>query len=87
MHRHRGTVHGLAEAVRLGFGIEPRIRESGGMAWSARPLGPLPGDPVPHLEVRLTAEQARSVDLARLQALVAAVRPAHVPYSVVVEES
>ena len=24
LHRYRGTVHGLAEAVRLGFGIEPR---------------------------------------------------------------
>ena len=87
LHRYRGTVHGLAEAVRLGFGIEPRIHESGGMAWSARPLGPLPGEPEPVLEVRLTAEQARTVDLARLQALVAAIRPAHIPYSVIVEES
>ncbi|MBS2537014.1 phage tail protein [Catenulispora sp. NF23] len=87
MHRHRGTLHGLAEAVRLGFGIEPEITESGGMSWSARPLGPLPGDAQPRLEVRLTAKQARAVDLDRLRALVASVRPAHVPYSVIVEKS
>jgi phage tail-like protein len=87
LHRHRGTVHGLAESIRLGFGVTPRIRESGGMSWSARPLGDLPGEPEPRLEVRLTAEQARSVDLARLQALVASVRPAHVPYSIIVEKS
>ena len=87
LHRHRGTAHGLSEAIRLGFGIVPRLVESGGMSWSARPLGPLPGEPAPRLEVRLTAEQARSVDLDRLRALVASVRPAHIPYSVVVEES
>ncbi|MEY9886943.1 phage tail-like protein [Catenulispora sp. MAP12-49] len=87
LHRYRGTVHGLAEAVRLGFGIQPRIHESGGMSWSGRPLGPLPGEPEPALEVRLTKEQARSVDLDRLGALVAAIRPAHIPFSIVVEKS
>ena len=43
LHRIRGTRQGLAEAVRLAFGVEPEITESGAADWSARPLGPVPG--------------------------------------------
>ena len=53
LHRIRGTRRGLAEAVRLAFGVEPEITESGGAAWNARPLGPFPGDRRPRLHVTL----------------------------------
>ncbi len=44
LHRVRGTVRGLSEAVRLAFGVIPEITESGAADWHARPLGPVPGD-------------------------------------------
>jgi len=81
-HRLRGTADGVKEAVRLAFGVVPEITESGGAAWSARPLGPFPGDPVPHLTVRLRVPDPRTVDRGRLERVVAAVRPAHVPCAV-----
>ncbi|MFD5677533.1 phage tail protein, partial [Streptomyces sp. NPDC127040] len=55
LHRRRGTRQGLAEAVRLCFGVAPGITESGGAAWSPGPLGPFPGVPraALHVTVRL----------------------------------
>ncbi|MGW0085404.1 phage tail protein [Streptomyces sp. NPDC003393] len=82
LHRVRGTRHGLAEAIRLAFGVEPEIIESGGAAWSARPLGPVPGEPRPRLHVRLQTSDPTPADLHRLNVLVAAARPAHMPYTV-----
>ncbi|MDF3303091.1 phage tail protein [Streptomyces tropicalis] len=82
LHRIRGTRHGLAEAVRLAFGAEPEITESGGAAWSARPLGPVPGEPRPRLHVHLRLPAPTPADEHRLDSLVAAARPAHMPYTV-----
>ncbi|MHC3471808.1 phage tail protein [Streptomyces sp. 7R007] len=82
LHRVRGTRRGLAEAVRLAFGVEPEIDESGGATWSARPLGSFPGAPRPHLHVRLSLPDPTPADHHRLDALVAAARPAHMPYTV-----
>ena len=82
LHRLRGTRRGLAEAVRLAFGVEPEINESGGAEWSARPLGGFPGDPQPHLEVVLRVDRPERIDLQRLTELVRAARPAHIPCAV-----
>lgn len=82
LHRIRGTRDGLAEAVRLAFGAEPEITESGAAAWSARPLGPVPGESRPRLHVRLRLPHPTPADAYRLDALVAAARPAHMPYTV-----
>ena len=82
LHRLRGTRRGLAEAVRLAFGVEPEITESGGADWSARPLGAFPGDPEPHLLVVLRVDQPDRIDLQRLTELVRAARPAHIPCAV-----
>ncbi|MEU5596066.1 phage tail protein [Streptomyces sp. NPDC020298] len=82
LHRIRGTRRGLAEAVRLAFGVEPEISESGGADWSARPLGPVPGEPRPRLHVRLRLPDPTPADRHRLDTLVAAARPAHMPYTV-----
>ncbi|MGW3284524.1 phage tail protein [Streptomyces sp. NPDC001002] len=82
LHRVRGTVRGLAEAVRLAFGVTPEITESGAAAWSARPLGPVPGEARPRLHVHLRLPSPTSADHHRLDALVAAARPAHMPYTV-----
>ncbi|MFK8906980.1 phage tail protein [Streptomyces sp. YS-3] len=82
LHRVRGTRRGLAEAVRLVFGVTPEITESGGAAWHARPLGPFPGAPRPRLHVALRLPEPTPADAHRLDVLVAAARPAHMPYTV-----
>ncbi|GAA2913630.1 hypothetical protein GCM10011428_30660 [Streptomyces violaceus] len=82
LHRIRGTRRGLSEAVRLAFGVEPEITESGGAAWSARPLGPFPGAPRPRLHVHLRLPAPTPADHYRLETLVSAARPAHMPYTV-----
>ncbi|MER7779318.1 phage tail protein [Streptomyces sp. NPDC096191] len=87
LHRVRGTRQGLSEAVRLAFGVEPDISESGGADWNARPLGPFPGAPRPHLHVTLRLPEPRPGDTHRLDTLVAAARPAHMPYTVEVTAS
>ncbi|CND49511.1 phage tail protein [Mycobacterium tuberculosis] len=81
LHRLRGTRRGLAAAVRLAFGVEPEIIESGGAAWSERPLGVFPGEPEPRLEVFLRVPDPSAVDLRRLDDVVAAARPAHLSYT------
>lgn len=82
MHRRRGTAGGLAAAVRLSFGVTPEITESGGAAWSPRPRGPFPGDPRPYLRVVVRVPDPEAFDVRRLESLVGAARPAHVPFSV-----
>ncbi|GAB2870051.1 phage tail protein [Streptomyces mayteni] len=82
LHRIRGTRRGLSEAVRLAFGVEPEISESGGAAWSAGPFGPMPGQPRPRLHVHLRLAEPTPAHEHRLDTLVAAARPAHMPYTV-----
>ncbi len=62
--------------------VEPEITESGGAAWNARPLGPFPGDPRPRLHVHLRLPAPTPADHYRLETLVSAARPAHMPYTV-----
>ncbi|MFG2722425.1 phage tail protein [Streptomyces sp. NPDC048416] len=81
LHRVRGTALGLARAVELAFGVRPEIAESGGATWSGRPLGPFPGTPRSYLQVTLRVPDPSTVDLYRLQAVVAAARPAHLPFT------
>ncbi|RPK94129.1 phage tail protein [Streptomyces sp. ADI98-10] len=52
-HARRGTVSGLAEALRLETGTEPEIVESGGTAWSTGPGTPLPGQDRPWVTIRI----------------------------------
>lgn len=78
-HRLRGTARGVSEVIRLAFGLVPEIIESGGATWSPRPRGPFPGETRPRLLVRLRVPDPASVDRMRVERLVAAVRPAHIP--------
>lgn len=78
-HRLRGTAAGVSAMIRLAFGINPEVIESGGASWSPRPLGPFPGDHTPGLTVRLRVPDPEAVDRVRIENLVAAVRPAHIP--------
>jgi phage tail-like protein len=81
LHRLRGTRKGLELTLQLAFGVRAEITESGGATWSARPLGPFPGAPRAGLHVTLRAHNPASIDLHRLRTVVAAARPAHLPFT------
>jgi phage tail-like protein len=82
LHRLRGTARGLEELLRTAFGVEARVTDSGGAAWSATPGGALPGSPEPSLAVRVGVDDPQALPLARLEALIEESRPAHVPCTV-----
>lgn len=82
LHRRRGTLAGLADHVRVFTDGEVEIAESGGVAWSATSGGSLPGAPRPSLHVRVTVPRVSDVEAARLDALVAAAKPAHLGHTV-----
>jgi phage tail-like protein len=83
-HRKRGTRGGLADAVRLGFGAEPEIEETGGTSWSMTPRSPLPGaaDGRPRVTVRVRVAAPDAAGVERLRRLVGEEVPAHVGYDV-----
>ncbi|MFE1364761.1 phage tail protein [Streptomyces anulatus] len=86
-HARRGTVGGLAEALRLETGTEPEIVESGGTAWSTGPGTPLPGQGRPWVTIRIRAAgggdrgNTRQPDRVRLEELIGAEVPAHVGFT------
>jgi phage tail-like protein len=82
LYRWRGTARGLAAAVAVLTGVEPEIVDSGGVAWSQQPQSMLPGSPDAHVTVHLRVEDPESLDRTRLDAVVAAAKPAHVTASV-----
>ena len=82
LNRWRGTSRGVRDAVALWFGIAPEVVESGGASWSTAAGGALPGEPTPFLLVRLPVADLSTVDLRQLDAVVAAVKPAHIPHRV-----
>jgi phage tail-like protein len=82
LHRRRGTVRGVRDMVAACFGVDPEVLESGAASWSDRTGAELPGGPEPFLLVRLRVPDPSTVDVRRLEAVVAAVAPAHVPQRV-----
>lgn len=85
-YRWRGTLPGLRTLVEIYTGYEAEIFESGGVAWSPTPGGDPPGSPASLLTVRLSVPAAASLDLKRLEAVVVAAKPAHIPHVVEVIE-
>ncbi len=82
VHRRRGTVQGVADAVRLAVDAEVEVEETGGAQWSASPGAALPGEAEPRLVVRVRCDRPDDVDARRLDAVVAGVKPAHIPHTV-----
>ena len=82
LYRRRGTAGALAEQVALYARVVPEVVETGGVAWSAEPGGPLPGAPEARLTVRVAVPDPSAVDLRRLEAIVAESKPAHIPATV-----
>lgn len=82
LYQWRGTVRGIIGQVRLYLNVVPEIEESGGATWSPVPGGAVPGSALPHLKVRVRVPDPGAVDLRRLDAVVSAAKPAHVPHEI-----
>jgi phage tail-like protein len=82
LHRWRGTARGVREAVEVVFDQEPEIEESGGATSSPTSGGQLPGTSDGLLTVRLVLDKVGRVESRRLDAIVTATKPAHVPHRI-----
>jgi phage tail-like protein len=82
----RGTLTGVEAAIRAYTGRTPRLEDSGGVAWSARPLGPFPGDPRPRLVVHIEDPDG-TIDREVVERLVAETKPANVRHEIVITAS
>jgi phage tail-like protein len=82
LYRLRGTVAGLTAHVRIFTGGSVQVAETGGVAVSQVPGGAFPGESEPRMTVRVTVPDPASVNLATIEALVAASKPAHVVHRV-----
>lgn len=84
LYRSRGTVAGLAAQIAIYTGGDVDVEDNGSAAWSAKAGGTIPGSAAPSLQVRVTVDDPNAVSLARLEAVVATAKPAHVPHTITV---
>ena len=82
MQGWQGTRRGIELAVSTLLGVRAQVIESGGSSWSVEASDPLPGEAIPALVVRVFPEQGRELDTERLEAVVSAIKPAHVIHRV-----
>jgi phage tail-like protein len=81
-YRMRGTASGLKEQVEVLTGGSVDLHETGGVAFSSTAGGALPGSPNFAILVRVTLDDPSTINVARLDALVMAAKPAHVTHKV-----
>jgi phage tail-like protein len=82
LFRLRGTATGLAAHVAIFSGGEVEVVESGAAGWSSKADAAVPGSAQPDLLVRVKVPDPKRVDSARLEALVLAAKPAHMPHRI-----
>jgi phage tail-like protein len=82
LYRIRGTAKGLAAHVELFSGGQVEIEEPGGASWSATTGSAPPGSTGFNVVVRVRVDDPATVDQTRLNALVAAAKPAHLTHRV-----
>jgi phage tail-like protein len=82
MYRMRGTISGLRANLEVLSGGQVEITDSGGVAWSTSPMGPLPGQNSPRLAVRVTVPDASDRTTKAIDSIVTAAKPAHVVHRV-----
>ena len=82
LYARRGTAAGLVDQVQLYIDGDVEVEETGGCTWSPTPGGTVPGQEVPHLKVRVRVADPGSVNRTRLEAVVAASKPAHIPHEI-----
>ena len=77
-----GTVQSVRDAVSATFHRDTEVVESGSATWSTTPNSKPGGGPVPTLVVRVTVDSGDDIDTRSVDALVDAVKPAHIPHRV-----
>jgi phage tail-like protein len=82
LYKLRGTAAGLAAQVAVFTGGEVEIAEPGATAWSRESGAQVPAGESGDLLVRVHVRNPKSVSPARLDALVKAAKPAHIPHRV-----
>jgi phage tail-like protein len=81
-YRMRGTARGLKAQVETLTGGTAEISDTGGVSTSTTAGEALPGSPNFALMVRVAVDDPSTINTARLDALVAAAKPAHVTHKV-----
>jgi phage tail-like protein len=81
-YRMRGTVKGLKAQVETLTVGTAEISDTGGITTSTTAGAALPGSPNFALMVRVAVDDPSTIDVTRLDALVAAAKPAHVTHKV-----
>jgi phage tail-like protein len=87
LYRLRGTASGLAAHVAIYTGGQVEVIESGAAGWSKVPNATIPGEPAQSVVVRVTVRDSKKLSTERLDELVAASKPAHVPHRVEIIEA
>ncbi len=80
LHGWRGTRRGLQALLEMVTGGRVEVFDSGGCVASPVSGGSLPGATTPGILVRVAVRDLSTVDAARLDALIALDKPAHVPH-------
>ena len=86
LYRRRGTAAGLAMHVRLLGAADVEVKDSGGSTWSKKPGSKPPGDRSYSVTVKVTPPKKGKLDAAKIEALVASAKPAHVSHKVSVAD-
>lgn len=86
MQGWQGTTRGLHLVLESLFGAYAVVTESGASTWSTDPDAALPGDSTPSVSVRVRPRAGQTLDVDQVEAVVAAVIPAHVLCRVEVEQ-
>jgi phage tail-like protein len=81
-YRMRGTVSGLRAQIELLTGGGVELNETGGVSTSTTAGAALPGSPNFALLVLVAVDDPTTVNATRLDALVAAAKPAHVTHKI-----
>ena len=88
LYRKRGTRGGLAMHVRLLATGDVEVTDSGGATWSRTPGSAAPGDASYTMTVKVAKRRKGALDVARLDAIIASAKPAHVAHKLeIVEQS
>lgn len=78
LYRRRGTPAGLRDHLQIYTDGVVEVKETGDSSWSLEPDGPMPGKSEPVVVVLVSVEDPAAVNVARLDALIRASKPAHV---------
>jgi phage tail-like protein len=87
LYRSRGTAGGLAMHVKLLTAGDVEVADSGGSVWSTSAGTAAPGDGSYSVTVKVKPPKKGGVEKARIEALVAAAKPAHVTHQVEIAQS